>query len=324
MMIPNNIQLPAHLQAKVGKPSALSTALAGGMGSGGGYPRISIKGARFRIVQDGTETVLDSTVLEAIIVGANPNLSKTFYAAAWSKDADQVSPDCFSLDGIRPHIESTAPQNDLCASCPKNAWGSKISEQGHQIKACADEKRLAILAADDPEGEVYLLKVTPAALKGLSKYQKELAVRGISPEMVRTRVSFDTDASFPKLTFGFGGFNDEATQTTVDALIGSSQVQEITGEATIHEVPVQIPVRAVTPAPAPAPVAEAPVVEEPAPAPAKGFGKAATKPAVEAPVEEPAPAAKPKAKPAVKQAPVEAASLSDEIADLLEGLGLDD
>ena len=281
-LVPMNVQIPAHLANRIGQPSALAQSIMGGISSGDTYPRISIKGSRFRIVEGGTETVMDTTALKVVIVGSNPRLSKTWYAAAWSKDAEPTAPDCYSLDGVGPHPDSTRPQNDLCASCPQNAWGSKTSQEGKQIKACADQKRLAVVAADDPTGPVYLLQVTPAALKGLNAYQKELAHRGIAPELIQTKISFDTDASFPKLIFSFGGFNDNDTQEAVDKLFGSREVLEITGEKTdvVKAIPQSAP-KPVLVAPKPAPVVEAPaptpapVVEEAA-APKRGFGTATT------------------------------------------------
>lgn len=319
-LIPANVQVPAHLAGRVGVPSLLAQSMAGGLGGGEMYPRISIKGSRFRIVEGDTETVLDSVNLDVVIVGANPRVSKTWYAKQWTPDSEPVAPDCYSLDGIGPDPQSTAPQNDLCASCPQNAWGSKITPQGQQIKACADKKRLAVVAADDPEGPTYLLEVTPAALKGLNQYQKELSVRGIPPEIVKTRVSFDTNASFPKLQFGFGGFLEADVQHVVDGLFGSASVKEITGEVPrVQQVPQTQQLAA------PAPVAPKPVVQaapEPAPAPApepaapkRGFG--ASKPAA------PAPAKAVKA--AAPAAPAaDASSLADEIAALVGEVNADD
>jgi hypothetical protein len=331
-IIPMNIQIPAHLAARVGVPSALAASLTGGLTSGNQFPRISIKGARFRIVEGDTETVLDSTKLNVVIVGANPRLSKTWYAKQWDKDAEPTGPDCFSLDGVSPDPEATDPQNDLCASCPQNAWGSKVTPTGQQIKACADSKRLAVVSAEDPSGPVYLLSVTPAALKGLNQYQKELSVRGIPPEVVKTQVSFDTDASFPKLKFTFGGFLDADTQGIVDELFGSDQVKEITGET--PRTPVAVPQIPKAPAvrPAPKPAVQAAPAEEPAPAPAptpaaapkRGFG--ASKPAAPAPAPAPAkPAAAKPAKPAAPAPSADAAtSLADEIAALVGEIGADD
>lgn len=325
-LIPANITIPAHLANRVGTPSALGASLTGGLSAGESFPRISIKGARFRIVEGDTETVLDTTTLEVVIVGANPKLSKTWYAKAWTKDSEPQAPDCFSLDGISPDASATDPQNDLCASCPHNAWGSKVAPNGQQLKACSDQKRLAVVAADDPEGAVYLLSVTPAALKGLNQYHKELSVRGIPPEIVKTKVTFDTDASFPKLQFGFGGFLDEDEQAAVDQLFGSEEVMTITGELVqksastpqIEQAPKVAPKPAVKevepevePAPAPAP--------EPEAAPKRGFGasKSAKKTAPKKDVQ-----SKPAAAPAADND--SATSLADEIAALVGEVGADD
>jgi hypothetical protein len=319
-----NVQVPAHLAQRVGVPSVLSQSLSGGIGGGvESTARISIKGSRFRIAEGGTETVLDSTTLDVVIVGANPRLSKTWYAKAWTPESEPSSPDCFSLDGVGPDAQATEPQNDLCASCPQNAWGSKVTPQGKQIKACSDQKRLAVVSADDPTGPIYLLQVTPAALQGLGKYQKELSLRGIPAEIVRTRVSFDTDASFPKLKFDFGGFLDADTQQEVDRLFGSEEVRQITGELRTSAAPAVPKIAAPQQvAPKPAPVAAqpepapTPVAEESA-APKRGFGapkKAAT----------PAPAPQAKATPAATATAPSAASLADEIAALVGEVNADD
>ena len=316
-----NAKIPAHLVAKVGQPSALSQSIASGISQGQSFPRISIKGARFRIIEDGTETVLDTTSLDVIIVGANPKLSKTFYAKAWNPEAEPSAPDCYSLDGTKPHPESESPQNDMCSGCPHNAWGSKIGPQGQQLKACTDQKRLAVVSADDPEGPVYLLQVTPAALKGLNAYHKELSVRGIPAEVVKTKVGFDTDASFPKLKFGFGGFLDEAAYAAVEPLFGADSVLEITGEKQpdVAPAPTQVRKSVVKAKPAPEPEPE-PEEEAPAPvaeAPKRGFGAAKAAAAPKA-------AAKPKAEPKATVVDEDVASLADEIAAMIGGDADDD
>jgi hypothetical protein len=338
-LVPVDVNIPAHLAARIGAPSVLAQSVMAGLGGGPAYPKISIKGSRFRIKEGSTETVLNTLELEVVIVGANPRLSKTWYAAKWDPNAEPSAPNCYSLDGVSPAADAEDPQNDLCASCPKNAWGSEVTDKGQQLKACSDHKRLAVVAADDASGPVHLLEVTPAALKGLNQYQRELTMRGIPAEVVKTKVTFDTDASFPKLKFGFGGFLDADTQAVVDGLFGTPEVLEVTGEAT-GSAP------APAPAPKPQPVAPKPVAvvapPPPAPAPAptpaaeaaprRGFG--ASKPAApvaDAPVAAPAPAPRVvRAKPAAPApvaaptAPVAVASLADEIAALVGEVGADD
>jgi hypothetical protein len=326
-IIPANIQIPAHLAARLQQPSSLAASLAAGLGTGISVPRISIKGARFRIVEGKTETVLDEIKLKTVIVGANPAVTKTYYGKAWDPNDEATGPDCYSNDGKVPAADAEKPQSDGCALCPHNQWGSKISPNGQKIKACADQKKLAVVAGEDPDGPVYLLQVTPAALKELSQYQRELALRGIPPEVVFTTLSFDTDASFPKLKFSFGGFLDPATQAVVDDLFGSDKVRDVTGES-VEAIAAPAPVAApkpksvrvveVKPEPEPEPPVEA-VVEE-APAPKRGFGAKA------APVEK---AAAPKPTPKAKAAPVTVVeetsgnSLADEIAALVNGLSDD-
>jgi hypothetical protein len=338
-LVPVNVTIPAHLAARIGAPSVLAQSVMAGLGGGPSFPKISIKSSRFRIKDGDTETVLNTLELEVVIVGANPRLSKTWYAAKWDPNAEASAPNCYSLDGVSPAADAEDPQNDLCASCPKNAWGSAVADNGQQLKACRDHKRLAVVAADDASGPVYLLEVTPAALKGLNQYQRELTMRGIPAEVVKTKVSFDSDASFPKLKFGFGGFLDADTQAVVDGLFGTPEVLEVTGEATANAP-------APAPAPKPQPVAPKPVAvvapPPPAPAPAptpaaeaaprRGFG--ASKPAApvaDAPVAAPAPAPRVvRAKPAAPApvaaptAPVAVASLADEIAALVGEVGADD
>lgn len=363
-IIPKGVVLPAYLTKMAGAPSAIAAAVAGGIGGGADYPRISIKSSRFRIVEDGVETVLDDTKLSIVIVGANPNLSKTYYEKQWRPGDDTSAPDCYSMNAIRPAADATSPQSELCATCKWNAWGSKITESGQEIKACADQKRLAVVSADDPTGPVYLLQVTPAALKGLSAYQKELSMRGIPVEVTRTVLSFDTDASFPKLQFKFGGFLDEADFAELEERFGSDEVLKVTGEVIEEEEEEQSPPprkAAVKPAtkpavkakPKPAPVEEEEEIEEAeeaeevedTPAPKRGFGaKAKAAPAEDpapkrgfgakakaAPVEEeeeedaPAPKAKPKAAAKPKAKP----AVTDDSGDLaaeISGLleGMDD
>jgi hypothetical protein len=311
-IIKTTMNIPAHLAGRIGKASKLADTAAAGIGTGGiDYPRISIKGGRFRIVEGGAETVMDSSTIEVVVVGASRLLTKQWYAKAWTPDAEAVAPDCFSLNGLRPDPASTSPQADMCAECEHNVWGSKITPQGTKIKACPDQKRIAVVAADDPSGPVYLLTITPAALTSWAQYSKKLKMHGVSPDLLRTKVSFDTSASFPKLIFSNGDFNDAGTQATIDSVVDNDAVRHVLGDddnGDVAEVPKPAAKPALVRAAKPAPVEEvveeeeAAPVEEPAKPAARGFGK--TKAAAE-PDEEVA--TKPAARGFGKSAPAKAA-----------------
>jgi len=195
--------------------------------------KLSIKGSNFHVVTEAGDAQLTATSLDTVIVGANPHLSKVWYASAYTEDRETSTPDCFSLNGQTPHEKSELQQSDLCASCPQNAWGSRVTPEGRKVKACADQKRLALVMADKPDGDIYLLQVTPSSLGNLNAYQKTLMARGIAPDIAITTISFDTSVSFPKLKFSFGGFNADKTQRVVDKLIGSDDVKVITGEISV-------------------------------------------------------------------------------------------
>lgn len=195
--------------------------------------KLSIKNSRFHISTDLGDAQLEQTSLDVIIVGANPNLSKVWYASEYTEDRETSTPDCFSLDGKSPHEKSSLQQSDLCAICPQNAWGSRVTPEGRKIKACADQKRLALVMADKADGDVLLLQVTPSSLSNLNAYQKSLMTRGIAPDIAVTTISFDTEVRFPKLKFSFGGFIDAKSQRHVDKLINSDDVRIITGELAV-------------------------------------------------------------------------------------------
>lgn len=329
-----NVAVPAHLRNR-GSRVALTENIAGGLTTGGTFPKISIKASRFRIVKDGTETPLPVLTLPTVIVGGNPRVSKAFYAAEYDGNAEATAPDCYSLDGVKPAGDSKSVQASLCATCPKNAWGSKITQQGKEVKACADKKRLAVAAADDPEGDLYLLEVTPSAFKDFASYIKQLQMKGIALETVVTNIGFDATASFPKITFGFGGFLSEDQQNAIDARLDDPIITEITGEATstvVEAAPAPAP--KAKPAPAPVEVIEPEIVEEEVPVSnvtafgggakkAGAFGGAAATPAAAKPA-----AVKPKAAPKPAPAPeppaAKSSSLADEIAGLIGSMGDDD
>ena len=316
-----DVKVPAHIQKRMNQPSPLADKIGAGVTFGEAAPRISLKASRFRIVEDGEETILPETQIDVVFVGSNPRLSKVWYVSEWDPDAEATAPDCYSLDGVSPHPDAEQPQHDLCATCDSNAWGSKIAPNGTKLKACSDQKRMAVVAADNVDGPVYLLVVTPAALKGLGVYNKQLAQRGFPPDAIRTTLSFDPDASFPKLQFSFGGFLEDDAIEVVSKRTETDETRAITGERSESEVlapPAAEPKGKTKPSISVVKdeVEDAEVVAETKPAP-KGFGKPKAAPKAEAKA-----APKAEAKPEPEVAAVEDAADPD-IAALLAGIADD-
>lgn len=245
-IVPTNVQLPAHLTSRIGAPSVISSAMTSGIGGGSGtsFKRISVRGSRFRIRDGKDETILPDNILRAVIVGASPSITKLFYKKYDPKaEGEDNKPDCFSNDGIRPDKNAADPQAQQCATCPQNDWGSKISEGGGKMKACADQKRLAVISADDmsAEPEVYLFTVTPSALTDFRQYGDMLASKGFPAEICVTEISFDPKVSHPKAQFKFGGFVSESQVAAIDKVVGSEIVKEITGDTSVVAEVIEAP-----------------------------------------------------------------------------------
>jgi hypothetical protein len=200
-----------------------------------GYPIISIKGKVFTVSRDGEKKVLanpkdpDSPAnrLAMVIVKANKGTSKVFYASGYVEGSD-AKPDCFSNDGVRPDSSVEKPFSSKCDSCPKNAWGSKVSADGKKGKACSDSVRIAV-AQPSQINDPYFIRVPAASIRNLGELGKMLAKRGVSYQMVVTEISFDQASATPLLQFKPIGFLDEAAYKQVKEVAESDVVQSILG-----------------------------------------------------------------------------------------------
>lgn len=287
------INLPAemlqHFQSFVGADDLDA-------GVSAGFPVMSIRGAKWRIVEGGEEhpIYLPGTkdlapFVKVVILRANANISKTFYAGQYVEGSD-AAPDCYSNDGVTPASDAVNPQCESCAKCPQNVWGSKISPSGSKIKACADVRRVAILPAEDLDYSPILLRIPGASLSDLAQYGKALKQRGIPYAAVVTKLSFDPDAAFPKVMFQFERVLTQEEMVKVAERMGEPIIDDILG-LTSRGTPAPAPVSAEDKFGIPADAAPpATPVEEPAEEPSKEPAK-------------PKATRKPKAEPASEQAP---------------------
>jgi hypothetical protein len=200
----NSSNVPAF--ARNNELSDTAKALTGG-GAGVSTKRISIKGGVFRLVAGGKEVAaIEDRHLDVIIVRAAPKVSRIFYAGAYNAEAI-VRPDCWSNDGEKPDASITAPQNKTCMGCPQNEAGSGNGNS----RACRFQQRLAVVLANNPEGDVLQLTLPATSIFGkeegdkrpLQAYARFLAAQTppVNPEQIVTRMKFDTKAESPKLFF---------------------------------------------------------------------------------------------------------------------------
>lgn len=288
-------------------------------GVGGGFGVISFRGSKWRIKYGGEETLVTNQdgeakpSLEAVILKASRGISKIYYAKKY-EEGDDSAPDCWSVDGVAPDPAATNKQSANCATCPNNVWGSRTTESGKKAKACADNRRLAVVPLEDIGNETFggpmLLRVPAASLNDLSLFGNQMAKKGYPYNAIGTRIGFDPNASYPKLTFKAMRALTDEEKAQVAAHYQGDGIGRILSEAA-----------EMAPA-APAAAPAAPAVKavdtdfEQEPEPAK---KAATKPGNGA--------AKPKAEAAPAPTPEPAKPVSDDQLDAeLDGIldGLDD
>ncbi len=280
----NPNQVPDFVKRRGGL-SEVSKALAGGAGGG---KRISIKGGVFRLVAGGKEVAsIEERHLDVVIVNAAANVNRVFYMKKY--DANEVAaPDCWSADGTTPSPDSENKQADKCDECPQNIAGSG---QGNS-RACRYQQRLAVVLANDVDGDVLQLALPATSIFGkedgdnrpLKAYASWLAAQNIDPTDVVTRLKFDTKSESPKLFF-------KAMRFLTDGEYESCQTQAKSGDAlkaitmTVAKMDGVPKVAAPLEGTPPRGKAKAEAEDEEAPPPPPKKAKAAPK--AEAPAEEP-------------------------------------
>jgi hypothetical protein len=176
------------------------------LGGGDSGKRISIKGGTFRLIANGQQVaVKQERYIDVVIVGAQPKVSRTFYAGKFKEGETGKRPDCSSFDGVTPDSSVKAPQHSSCQGCPQDVKGSGQGD----TKACRFSKNLAVVLADELDGDVYQITLPAMSIFGrgtkdtmpLQHYGEQLGAHGVPVSAVVTRIQFDVDSSTPKLFF---------------------------------------------------------------------------------------------------------------------------
>lgn len=263
----------------------------------GSYGIMGFKGKVWSIRYRGDEKKLmrpdndgPQNSIEVVIVASASVKSKIFYEGGY-KDGAKERPDCFSNNGVTPDPGATKKQSATCAACPRNVFGSRITESGKPGKECSDSKRVAIVPLGDLENEAFggpmLLRIPAASLQDLAAYAMKMQSFGYPYFAIGTRISFDTNEAYPKFVFKeVRALNDSEADIVlrmrkdpgVARIIAESEFAA-PAQAQVAGPAFEQPVTRQVAAPAPAPVQPAPA---PKPATVSGFGgvvDAAPKPA---------------------------------------------
>jgi hypothetical protein len=192
-------EVPAYLK-RAGLDD-LTKSLAGNTG----LKRISIRGGVFRMMVNGEEiTKNEGRAMNVVIVNGGKNIARQFYAGKYVA-GESSAPDCWSNDGKAPDASVEEPQANTCEGCPQNIKGSGQGDS----RACTFKQRLAVLLADDIDGDVFQLVLPAKSIFGrddldkmpFQQYAKYVGAQGKSINTLVTELRLDSDSDTPKLTF---------------------------------------------------------------------------------------------------------------------------
>src|SRR5208282_4278926 len=218
--------LPAYLQNLPSRNLAQTAISNVGQGS---PPYLSIEGNRFTLVDVTGNTIPIQTLhVDVVIVDVNDHVSKIYFDPSKPYDPNTPTPPlCFSDNGIAPSINAGHPQAPTCASCPNNVWGSKISQMGSAVKACADQQKIAMYFPEYSDG-VFLLRIPPGSFVNWRGYMAKFAGAGLDPDRVITRISFQEKVT-GVLTFQSPGYITEQQVGTIAKMIEAKAADGIIG-----------------------------------------------------------------------------------------------
>lgn len=141
------------------------------------------------------------------------------------------SPACYAfgevLEGMAPHEKSEKPQNDACAGCPQNDWGTANTGRG---KACANKCRLALVSETDlgediSQAEIAYIHVPVTSVKGWAGFVRSLKEIKLPPLAVimELRTVPDAKSQFKML---FETIEKIEDGETLEALFAKAEIAE--------------------------------------------------------------------------------------------------
>jgi hypothetical protein len=128
-----------------------------------------------------------------------------YFSKAYVPGEKMPPPTCWTSDSQKPDEAVVEKQAENCLSCPQNIKGSGANG----TKACRFSRRVAVVRADDMNGDVYQMTLPAQSIFGngtkdckpLHEYTDYVRANGQNLMSVVSRVSFDEDSSSTKIGF---------------------------------------------------------------------------------------------------------------------------
>jgi hypothetical protein len=180
--------------------------------------------------------------VDVVILKAQKDMSRVFYASGYVQGVRGKKPDCWSSDGVRPDETVAAPVNPVCATCPNAEWGSGGSAAAPKAQACQQRRRTVVVPyypqpydlTNAEAGGPMLLSVPPGSLTNLVRYSEALndmeladGSKGMPYAACVTRLSYEPLLKFSKVVFQYLKPLDDAESDVIIALQDAEAVNRI-------------------------------------------------------------------------------------------------
>ena len=156
--------------------------------------RISIRGGKFRLMVNGKEVEKSNQdALDVVVVNASPHVHRMYFSKAYVPGEKMPPPTCWTSDSQKPDETVVEKQAESCLTCPQNIKGSGANG----TKACRFSRRIAVVRADDLNGDVYQMTLPAQSIFGngtkdckpLHEYTDYVRANGQNLMSVVSRVS---------------------------------------------------------------------------------------------------------------------------------------
>ena len=148
--------------------------------------------------------------VDVVLVKAQKEMSRVFYASGYVPGVRGRKPDCWSSNGVKPDETVPDPVNPVCATCRNAQWGSGGNASAPKAQACQQRRRTVVVPyapgidlTNEAEGGPMLFSLPPGSLQNLVKYGEELNGLGLPYAAVVTRPKSRTPLEHSRVQFDY-------------------------------------------------------------------------------------------------------------------------
>jgi len=236
------VTLPSHVANFFGEESNIENRVTvPSLAYEGKVWTISVNGEKTKLMkrnEEGDEEPL--SVMRVVVLDYNKRRGRAYYEGAYDP-AKPGTPLCWSDDGVTPDMAVKEPKASKCQDCPMSVKGSKVTEQGKAVTACAQHRMVVVVPANKLDFQPLRMKL--AITSDWDKNSPELEQQGWFAfnnytDMLRsksvnhtaalvTKMRFDPNVAYPKVIFSPDRWLDENELKSIAPVVRGETVKNL-------------------------------------------------------------------------------------------------